>query len=71
MPTPKRSALQQGSKEETGCEKIDEIVSKPIYRVTIPLAVISFKDEYLDLSKMSDADAERLIAKGFPHIEKI
>ena len=35
------------------------------------IGIVGFKDELIDLSKITNQDAERLIKKGFPYLKQV
>lgn len=62
MRTTKHLALQQESKTNP----------VPTYEVVgTGIGIVGFKDELIDLSKITDKDAERLIKKGFPYLKQV
>jgi hypothetical protein len=64
MRTTKRSALQQESKTNPVPTITYEVVG-------IKIGIVGFKDELIDLSNITNQDAERLIKKGFPYLKQV
>ena len=63
MRTTKRSALQQESKTNP--------VPITYEVVGTGIGIVGFKDELIDLSNITNQDAERLIKKGFPYLKQV